>query len=147
MMLAQLLAKHGFGTRVVPFEAVSRAEIGALDTSAAQMICISYLEISGTPAHLRYLVQRVRRRAPEAQVLVGLWPADDAVLSDPGARKSLGADHYAISLREGVEACLEAVRDVPAAAPSPAPAQEARDREVHDGSDDKVAPVPERAEA
>ena len=135
MMLAQLLHKHGFGTRVVPFEAVSRAEIGSLDTSAARMICISYLEISGTPAHLRYLVQRVRRRAPEAQVLVGLWPADDAVLSDPGARTSLGADHYAVSLREGVEACLEAVRDVPAAAPSPAPAQEADE------------PVPERADA
>ncbi|KMO28461.1 AI-2E family transporter [Methylobacterium aquaticum] len=123
MMLAQLLAKHGFGTRVVPFEAVSRAEINALDAGAARMICISYLEISGTPAHLRYLVQRVRRRAPEAQVLVGLWPADDAVLSDPGARASLGADHYAVSLREGVEACLEAVRDVPA--PSPAPARNA----------------------
>ncbi len=136
MMLAQLLHKHGFGTRVVPFEAVSRAEIGSLDASAARMVCISYLEISGTPAHLRYLVQRVRRRAPEAQVLVGLWPADDAVLSDPGARTSLGADHYAVSLREGVEACLEAVRDVPAAAPAPAR-----------GADDAVEPVPERADA
>lgn len=136
MMLAQLLHKHGFGTRVVPFEAVSRAEIGSLDASAARMVCISYLEISGTPAHLRYLVQRVRRRAPEAQVLVGLWPADDAVLSDPGARTSLGADHYAVSLREGVEACLEAVRDVPAAAPAPA-----------QGADDAVEPMPERADA
>ncbi|UHC15457.1 AI-2E family transporter [Methylobacterium currus] len=121
MMLAQLLEKHGFGTRVVPFEAVSRSAIASLDAAGARMICISYLEISGTPAHLRYLVQRLRRRAPEAQVLVGLWPADDAVLSDPGARASLGADHYAVSLREGVEACLEAVRDVPVAAPSPAP--------------------------
>ncbi|MGX7705450.1 AI-2E family transporter [Methylobacterium sp. Gmos1] len=124
MMLAQLLEKHGFGTRVVPFEAVSRAEIASLDAAAARMICISYLEISGTPAHLRYLIQRVRRRAPAAQVLVGLWPSDDAVLSDPGARESLGADHYAVSLREGVEACLEALRDVPPAAPSPAPARE-----------------------
>ncbi|SFV03621.1 Predicted PurR-regulated permease PerM [Methylobacterium sp. 174MFSha1.1] len=126
MMLAQLLDKHGFGTRVVPFEAVSRSEIASLDASAARMICISYLEISGKPAHLRYLIQRVRRRAPAAQVLVGLWPADDAVLSDPGARDSLGADHYAVSLREGVEACLEALRTLPppSPAPSPAPARE-----------------------
>nr|WP_245524392.1 AI-2E family transporter [Methylobacterium nonmethylotrophicum] len=120
MMLAQLLGKHGFGTRVVPFEAVSRTAIGALEAAEARMICISYLEISGTPAHLRYLVQRVRRRAPEAQILVGLWPADDAVLTDPGARESIGADHYAVSLREGVEACLEAVREVPTAEPAPA---------------------------
>ncbi|KMO31020.1 membrane protein [Methylobacterium variabile] len=141
MMLAQLLAKRGFGTRVVPFEAVSRSEIGSLEADEARMICISYLEISGTPAHLRYLVQRVRRRAPKAQILVGLWPTDDAVLSDPGARASLGADHYAVSLREGIEACLEAVRDAPAAGrppaadPSPAPPP-ARD----------VARKPERAE-
>ncbi|PIK71148.1 hypothetical protein CS379_20885 [Methylobacterium frigidaeris] len=132
MMLAQLLEKHGFGTRVVPFEAVSRAEIGSLDAAGARMICISYLEISGTPAHLRYLVQRVRRRAPEAQVLVGLWPMDDAVLSDPGARESLGADHYAVSLREGVEACLEALRDGAAAAPSPAPAREPEHAPEHE---------------
>ncbi|WP_245447372.1 AI-2E family transporter [Methylobacterium sp. 17Sr1-1] len=124
MMLAQLLDKHGFGTRVVPFEAVSRAEIASLDAAAARMVCISYLEISGKPAHLRYLIQRVRRRAPEAQVLVGLWPADDAVLSDPGARESLGADHYAVSLREGVEACLEALRAVPAPSPAASPALE-----------------------
>ncbi|MBK3396063.1 MULTISPECIES: AI-2E family transporter [Methylobacterium] len=116
MMLAQLLGKHGFGTRVVPFEDVTRSRIGTLDAEGAQMVCISYLEISGTPAHLRYLVQRLRRRAPEAQVLVGLWPADDAVLTDPGARAALGADHYAVSLREGVEACLEAVRDAPRSA-------------------------------
>ena len=132
MMLAQLLEKHGFGTRVVPFEAVSRSEIASLDAAGTRMICISYLEISGTPAHLRYLVQRVRRRAPEAQVLVGLWPADDAMLSDPGARASLGADHYAVSLREGVEACLEAVRDVPVAAPSPAPAREPEHAPEHE---------------
>ncbi len=128
MMLAQLLEKHGFGTRVVPFEDVTRSQIGALDAGGARMVCISYLEISGTPAHLRYLVQRLRRRAPDAQVLVGLWPADDAVLTDPDARATLGADHYAVSLREGVEACLEAVRDAPAAArpasplPGPLPA-------------------------
>ncbi|MFH6781593.1 MULTISPECIES: AI-2E family transporter [Methylobacterium] len=121
MMLAQLLGKHGFGTRVVPFEDVTRSGIAALDAAGARMICVSYLEISGTPAHLRYLVQRLRRRVPEAQVLVGLWPADDAVLTDPDARATLGADHYAVSLREGVEACLEAVRDVPADRPAPEP--------------------------
>ncbi|BCM85280.1 ABC transporter permease [Methylobacterium indicum] len=127
MMLAQLLEKHGFGTRVVPFEDVTRSQIGALDAGDARMVCISYLEISGTPAHLRYLVQRLRRRAPDAQVLVGLWPADDAVLTDPDARATLGADHYAVSLREGVEACLEAVRDAPApahpASPLPGPSR------------------------
>ncbi|MGY2052006.1 AI-2E family transporter [Methylobacterium sp. JK268] len=107
-MLSQLLEKRGLGTRVVPFGAVSRAEIASLDAGEARMVCISYLEISGTPAHLRYLIQRVRRRLPGARVLVGLWPVDDVVLADSEARASLGADDYVTSLREGVEACLKA---------------------------------------
>ncbi|MFE1597910.1 AI-2E family transporter [Methylobacterium sp. ID0610] len=107
-MLSQILEKNGIGTRVVPFGAVSRSRIADLDAGEARMVCISYLEISGTPAHLRYLVQRVRRRLPQARILVGLWPADDAVLADPEARTSLGADDYVVSLREGVEACLKA---------------------------------------
>ena len=116
-MLAQLLEKRGIGTRVVPFEAVSRAQIHSLDAEGARMVCVSYLEISGTPAHLRYLVQRIRRRLPDAQIVVGLWPADDEVMADSKARASLGADAYVSSLRQGVEACLEAAGQEAAPAP------------------------------
>ncbi|WP_407524350.1 AI-2E family transporter [Methylobacterium oryzisoli] len=117
-MLAQLLEKRGIGTRVVPFDAVSRSQIHSLDAQGTRMVCVSYLEISGSPAHLRYLVQRIRRRLPDAQILVGLWPADDALLADSEARASLGADAYVSSLRQGVEACLEAAGQE--AAPVPA---------------------------
>ena len=57
-MLAQLLRKHGLGARVVPHEAVSRSNILGLDVKGVAMVCISYLEISGNPAHLRYLLRR-----------------------------------------------------------------------------------------
>jgi predicted PurR-regulated permease PerM len=105
-MLAQLLAKHGLGARVIPHEAVSRTNIRSLDLSGVGMICISYLDIRGNPAHLRYLLRRLREKAPGTPLLVGLWPAEDAVLSDPSMRSQIGADHYVSSLREGVEACL-----------------------------------------
>ena len=49
-MLAQLLEKHGLGTQVVPHEAVSRSAIMGLDVTGVEMVCLSYLEISGTPA-------------------------------------------------------------------------------------------------
>ena len=48
--------------RLVPYEAVSRERIGALDPQGVQMVCVMYLEIAGTPSHLRYLLRRVRRR-------------------------------------------------------------------------------------
>lgn len=106
-MLAQLLGKHGFGAEVVPHEAVARDRVNYLDVSGVGMVCISYLEISGNPAHLRYLLRRLRQRLPAGTpILVGLWPAEEAVLKDPQLQKTVGADHYVSSLREAVDVCL-----------------------------------------
>jgi hypothetical protein len=106
-MLSQLLNKHGLGARIVPHEAVSRSAIYSLDMTGVQMVCISYLEISGTPAHLRYLLRRLRKQAPKAPILVGLWPAEDAVLKSDSMRATLGADYYVSSLRDAVVQCLK----------------------------------------
>jgi predicted PurR-regulated permease PerM len=106
-MLAQLLAKHGLDAKVVPHDTVSRSNILGFEAEGVAMICISYLDISGNPAHLRYLLRRLRQRAPHACILVGLWPADDAVLRDDDLRAAIGADYYVTSLREAVAACLE----------------------------------------
>ena len=94
-MLAQVLGKHGLGGAVVPHEAVARGRVNALDASGVAMVCVSYLEISGNPAHLRYLLRRLRQRLPSgAPILVGLWPAEEAVLKDPQIQKQVGADLY-----------------------------------------------------
>lgn len=106
-MLAQLLTKHGLGSRLVPHEAVSRSTIYNLDMTGVQMVCISYLEISGTPAHLRYLLRRLRKKAPKAPIVVGLWPAEDAVLKSESMRATLGADYYVSSMRDAVVQCLK----------------------------------------
>ena len=108
-MLAQLLRRHGLGARVLPHEAASRAGIERVDPAGVAMVCVSYLDIAGSPAHLRYLLQRLRRRLPGAPLLVGLWPAEEAALTDRTLQGQIGADHYVTSLREAVEACLEEV--------------------------------------
>lgn len=105
-MLAQLLRKHGLGARVAGYKAVSRDGIRDLDLTGVAMVCISYLDISGNPAHLRYLLERLKRRAPGIPVLVGLWPVGEKVLSDAAIGRQIGADAYVSSLRDGVEACL-----------------------------------------
>jgi hypothetical protein len=106
-MFAQLLGKHGLGTRILPHEAVGRTSVLDLDVKGVQMIALCYVEISGTPAHLRYLVRRIRKQAPEATILVGVWQADHAVFRDEGVRASVGADHSASSLRNGVVRSLQ----------------------------------------
>ena len=107
-MLTQLLAKHGLGARLAAHGEVSRSSIRFLDLRGIQMICVSYLDISGNPAHLRYLLRRLRDRQPQARLLVGLWPAEDPVLRDQGLRHMVGADDYVSSLHAAVEACLAA---------------------------------------
>ncbi len=107
-MLAQLLQKHGLGAAGRRRTRPSRAPaIAALDTTGVQMVCMSYLEIAGTPAHLRYLLRRMRKRLPGVPILVGLWPAEEAILKDEALRASVGADVYVTTLREAVLGCLE----------------------------------------
>jgi hypothetical protein len=56
------------------------------------------------------VLRRLRQRLPASRLLVGLWPAEQAILTDDRLRAAVGADVYASSLREAVEACLEAAR-------------------------------------
>ncbi|CAG4892375.1 AI-2E family transporter [Paraburkholderia saeva] len=105
-ILAQLLAKHGFDCRALPHEAVSRTGIDTLDATTASVVCIFYLGIDGIPSHLRYLVRRVRQRAPHASIVVGLWPEGDTDGWSGNLQDAMGADYYATSLRDMVNACM-----------------------------------------
>ena len=113
-MLAQLLVQRGVASRTILHTAVSRETIAQLDLSAVKVIAVSYLELAGAPAHLRYLIRRLRRRAPHAAVIAGLWPTGEAVLNEPQAQKALGGDRYVASMREAIDATLAALSDPPA---------------------------------
>ena len=106
-MLEQLLAKRGFGAKRVPHNVGSRANIDRLDATGTRLVCISYLEIGGSPSHLRYLVRRIRSRVGDVPILVGLWPEGEAALTDREIQRTLGADLYVGSLGAAVEACLD----------------------------------------
>ena len=125
-MLAQLLGKHALGARITPYQAASREEISQLDVTGIAMVCISYLGITGTPSHLRYLMQRLHRRLPGVPILVGLWPSEDDALNSDRVRAVIGADYYSTSLREAVNACVEAAHKAGDAANGAAGAAPAR---------------------
>jgi hypothetical protein len=100
------LSKHGMGGRLVSYDEVSRAHIGSLDASEVAMVCISYLDISGSPAHLRYLIQRLRPRLPPGTpILVGLWAAEDTTLKNEKIQMVIGADYFASLLEQAVTSC------------------------------------------
>ena len=102
-MLVQLLCARGMAARAVGNGAVSRDMIVGLDLDGVDVIAISYLQLEGSPAQLRYLVRRLRGQAPDARIVVGLWPQGEAALNDPAIQQALGADAYVESLAAAVD--------------------------------------------
>ena len=113
-MLAQLLAQQGVVTRRVPYALASREGIAQLDLSVVQVTILSYLELAGAPAHLRYLIRRLRQRAPHAVLIAGLWFQVDPVMTDAQQQKVVGADGYVASMREALDAALAVLGNAPA---------------------------------
>ncbi|WP_240760003.1 AI-2E family transporter [Lichenicoccus roseus] len=108
-MLVQLLGKHGIPSRLVGYQDVSRENVERLDVQGVAMACVSYLNISGSPANLRYLMRRLRQKLPQgAPILVGLWPTQDSILTDKQVQASIGADYFTSSLSEAVTCCVRA---------------------------------------
>jgi hypothetical protein len=117
LMLAQLLQKHGLRARVEGADAMASLNIFRLDTSGVVMVCLSYLDAS-SPAHMRYSIRRLRRRLPEAKIVLGCWLAhvDAAML-----RETANADVVATTLRDAVKLCLDAARNAAASTDAKAP--------------------------
>jgi predicted PurR-regulated permease PerM len=98
-ILAQLLARRGFVTRVVPSATIGPRSLGALDLAGVKTICLSYVDTSAT-VHARYLAERLRRRAGTVPLFAGVWamPADDDERAV--AQQRIGADGLATTLAE-----------------------------------------------
>ncbi len=107
IMLGQLSTAHGLSARVEAAEALSTSNIFRLETTGVAIVCLVYLDASA-PAHMRYAVRRLRRKLPQATIILGCWIKD----IDPGAlerlRDGAKADLVAGSLGEAVKLCIEA---------------------------------------
>jgi predicted PurR-regulated permease PerM len=106
-MLAHLVRKHGLGSRVIMHESLSRAAISSLEIGAVGAICISYGEATGSPAHLRFLLRRLRQRAPGAVIILALW-TNGALTQDWDDDLLKATQGAAGSLREMLARCFAA---------------------------------------
>src|SRR6202051_3776947 len=107
IMLGQLSTSHGIAARVEAAEVLSTANVFRLETTGVAIVCLIYMDASG-PAHMRYSVRRLRRKVPEAIIILGCWIKE----MDPAAleqlREGAKADLAAASLGEAVKLCIEA---------------------------------------
>jgi hypothetical protein len=107
IMLGQLATAHGLPSRVAGAEALSTANIFRLETTGVAIVCLVYMDASG-PAHMRYSVRRLRRKLPEATIILGCWLRDSDPAALEGLRESAKADLATASLGGALKLCIEA---------------------------------------
>jgi predicted PurR-regulated permease PerM len=110
-MLAQLLEKHGLPAKVQPFADVASARALKIDAADAPLVCLSYFGAVGNPAHVRFLIRRLKRLMPNAKFLAGYWMLGE----DPGKgeewKAAVGAHFVATSLADAVAVCVREASD------------------------------------
>jgi predicted PurR-regulated permease PerM len=103
-MLAQLLGRHGLNARIENAEAIASGSVLRLETTGIVLICLSYLDVSSA-AHVRYAIRRLRRKLPQATILVGCWASD----ADKGTIGDMvKADVVVTKLREALAYAVQA---------------------------------------
>ncbi len=108
-LFGQLATAHGLAARIKPAEALSTANIFRLETAGVALVCLSYLDVS-SPAHMRYAVQRLRRKLPNATIMVGCWAENFDSEALEALRAAAKADTAAGSLREAIATCRAMAR-------------------------------------
>ncbi len=110
-MLAEALKKCGLNAKAHPVEAISAGHIASLQGTEAKLVCLNYLGLGSGPAHIRYVVRRLRRILPDGtHILVAFFADEDDHEAVKGLRETAEADAYATSLAEAVEHCVKAAK-------------------------------------
>jgi hypothetical protein len=77
LIVAQSIERQEIGVRAEPWDALSMSRVFSLNTDGVELVCLCYLA-SVTSAQIRYSVRRLRRKVPEAFILVILAGATNA---------------------------------------------------------------------
>ena len=87
--------------------AVSSSNIVRLKSTGVRVVCLSYLDLGSSAAHLRHSIKRIRRQIADATLVVGLWGLADGENREQ-LQTTTAADYYVSSLREALSLCIDA---------------------------------------
>jgi hypothetical protein len=108
VMLAQLLKRNGIEASTSLHEAASRRKVGSLELKHIAAVCVLYLEISGAPANVRFLISRLKQRNPDTKIVLGLLQQE--AMGSPEDLAPMGADEYVSSLQGALEAATKIIQ-------------------------------------
>ena len=108
-MCTQLLRQRGVNVRRLPYAAASRSAVDTLDVSDVSVFMVLHLNIERSTGHVRVLLRRLRKRAPDAKYVVGLWSStEDLQEADADLLESAVVDTCVTSIREACD-CVSAI--------------------------------------
>jgi hypothetical protein len=113
IMLAHVLEKHGVPAWVQPYADVASPKNIRVDAADARLVCLSYFGAASKPAHVRFLIRRLKRLMPQAQFLAGFWMLGEGHDKAEEWRKAVGADFVATSLTEATAVVVREASVVP----------------------------------
>jgi predicted PurR-regulated permease PerM len=108
LILAQVLGRAGMRVRLERDTTISPLNIARLDVTGVAVVCLSYLHLGHSPAHLRYSIRRLRRRIPSATIVACLWGYEEGEVPQSDL-KTAGADSFTLTLVDTVALCANAV--------------------------------------
>jgi hypothetical protein len=108
LVLTQLLNKCGLGATVVSQSKIKHGALPEEEVEGVRLICVSALDAKERSAYTRFLVRRLKRSAPDAQVLGCFWKLDPDDRQDKEIVASIAVDAAAYSVKGALEFCLQA---------------------------------------
>jgi predicted PurR-regulated permease PerM len=107
IMLAHVLEKHGVTAWVQPFADVGSGKNLKVDTTEARLVCLSYFGSAAKPAHVRYLMRRLKRLMPHTKFLAAFWMLGGNPDKVEEWRSAVGADFAATSLADATDIIVD----------------------------------------
>jgi hypothetical protein len=107
--LAQLLERRGIGARAKEADALSMGKLFALDTNNVALVCLCYLG-KASAAQIRYAARRMRRKAPEAFILICLLNVTDTAEDAEAIALPPESDVVQGSLADSVQRVVDLAR-------------------------------------
>ena len=108
LMIAQLVERQGIGARVEKADALSVSRIFGLDTKDVALVCLCYVE-NATAAKINYAMRRLRRKAPQANIIVASV-GDSDIIGDIDNPQAIISDCIERTLSGAVSRILMAAR-------------------------------------
>lgn len=100
-ILAQLLRRRGIGAHSLTSNDMLPDKLSRLDMADVRIAFLSYMN-ENSITHAKYLIRRLRRRAPEIKVLVGFWSMTSDQLAQRKVLDKTRADLVTVSLTDAL---------------------------------------------